>query len=145
MERTQLATFIVQLIEKIEALIPEYMQVAEDAAKARGGIAVCIIDPDGAVYGKMFLEDRIMARERYRVAWMKASQVWITGIATGEYERLVFNKEIDEAQFGIKRPDLIGWEGGQPIRLPDGTVLAAGFSGFRSATDLEIIQRALAM
>lgn len=56
---------------------------------------------------------------------------------------MVFNKEIDEGKFGIKRPDYIGWEGGQPITLKDGTVLAVGFSGFRSATDLDIILKAL--
>jgi hypothetical protein len=74
---------------------------------------------------------------------MKASQVWITGIKTGEFEKLVFNKEIDEESFGIRRPDYIGWVGGQPLSLKDGTKLSIGFSGFRSATDLEIVIKAL--
>lgn len=143
MERTELAGFIAALIDKVEKLIPLYMQQEKDRLKAKGGIAICIIDQEGQVYGKMFGEDKIMARERYRTAWMKASQVWITGIKTGEFERLVYNKEIDEAQFGIRKPDFIGWEGGQPIYLPDGTMLAAGFSGLTSDSDLEIVNKAL--
>jgi len=143
MEYPEIGHFVAALIKETEALIPEYMQRKADAIKAKSGIAICIIDGQGQVYGKMFGEDKVMARERYRVAWMKASQVWITGIHTGAFEKLVFNGEIDEAQFGIKRPDYIGWEGGQPIHLPDGTMLAVGVSGFTSASDLEIVKRAL--
>jgi glc operon protein GlcG len=119
------------------------MEHEEDRKKAKGGIAICIIDDEGNVYGKMFGTDKIMMRERYRVAWMKASQVWITGIKTGEFEKLVFNRVIDEESFGIKRPDYIGWEGGQPITLKNGTKLSVGFSGFRSASDLDIVMKAL--
>ena len=143
MIQKQTADLIAAIIHEVEQLIPVYMQNEEDKKKAKGGIAICLIDNEGRVYGKMFGEDKIMSRERYRVAWMKASQVWITGIKTGEYEKLAFNNEIDEEQFGIKRPDYIGWEGGQPIQLKDGTILAAGFSGFRSSTDLEIVLKAL--
>lgn len=145
MAQPEIATIITALIDKVEKLIPGYLQLEEERKKARGGIAICIIDPEGAIYGKMFGEDRILARERYRTAWVKASQVWITGIRTGEFERLVYNGEIDEATFGIKKPDYIGWEGGQPIHLPNGVVLAVGFSGLQSATDLEIVNRALDM
>lgn len=145
MAQTEIAGIITALIDKVEKLIPEYLQLEEERKKARGGIAICIIDPEGSVYGKMFGDDKIMARERYRTAWIKASQVWITGIKTGEFERLVYNGEIDEATFGIKKPDYIGWEGGQPIHLPGGMVLAVGFSGLQSTTDLEIVNRALGM
>ena len=134
---------ITTIIDKVTQLVPEYMNIEEDRIKANGNVAICIIDPQGMVYGKMFGEDKIALRERYRVAWLKASQVWITGIKTGEYEKLAFNNQIDEKKFGIKRPDYIGWEGGQPITLADGTTLAVGFSGFRSATDLEIVIKAL--
>lgn len=139
-ERT---TIIAEIIERAEQLIPFYMKIEEDRKKAKGGIAICIIDDEGSVYGKMFGTDKIMMRERYRVAWMKASQVWITGIKTGEFEKLAFNKEIDEEIFGIKRPDYIGWEGGQPVVLKDGTKLSVGFSGFRGETDVEIVIKAL--
>ncbi|HEV7620628.1 MAG TPA: hypothetical protein VGO09_02780, partial [Flavisolibacter sp.] len=79
-----------------------------------------------------------------KIAWIKASQVWITGVKTGAYERMVFNKEIEENAHGIEAPDLIGWEGGQPLSLPDGTKLYVGFSGFRGVTDIEIMVKALA-
>lgn len=143
MQHPETAGIITTLIDKIEKLIPLYLQQEEERLKARGGIAICIIDQEGNVYGKMFGEDKILARERYRTAWMKASQVWITGIRTGEFERLIYTGAIDEASFGIKKPDYIGWEGGQPVHLPNGMVLAVGFSGLRSATDLEIVNRAL--
>jgi uncharacterized protein GlcG (DUF336 family) len=134
---------ITEIIEKVQHLIPVYMENEEDRTKAKNGVAICIIDDEGAIYGKMFGTDKIMMRERYRIAWMKASQVWITGIKTGEFERLAFNNELDEERFGIKRPDYIGWEGGQPITLKDGTKLSVGFSGFRSASDIEIVLKAL--
>ena len=83
-------------------------------------------------------------RQSYKVAWTKASQVWLTGIKTGEYERMVFNKEVDENGNGIEAPDLIGWQGGQPLTMKSGKKIAVGFSGFRGVTDLEIMVRALA-
>ncbi len=48
---------------------------------------------------------------------------------------------IDESTYGIVKPDLIGWDGGQPIRLQDGTVLSVGFSGIN---DLDIVIKAVA-
>ncbi len=144
MKSTELADTIERIIEEAEKLIPFYMQNEQDKGIANGNVSVCIIDPDGRVYGRMFGTNKIRARESYRVAWTKASQVHITGMKTGEYERLAFNNELDEEKFGIERPDYIGWEGGQPIMLSDGTILAAGFSGFRGVVDLEIIVKALA-
>src|SRR5215213_617240 len=143
MASREMTAIIAGIIERAGELIPIYMAIEEDRSKAKNGVAICIIDEEGGIHGKMFGTDKIMARERYRVAWMKASQVWITGIRTGEFERLAFNNEIDEEKFGIKRPDYIGWEGGQPVTLKDGTVLSVGFSGFRSASDLEIVMKAL--
>lgn len=35
-------------------------------------------------------------------------------------------------------------EGGQPVRLADGTILSIGFSGFRDVNDLDIVVRAIA-
>jgi glc operon protein GlcG len=119
------------------------MAIEEDKIKANGCVAVCLIDGKGNIYGRIFGDDKILGRERYRVAWTKASQSWITGMKTGEFEKLVFNNEIDEKKFGIKRPDYIGWEGGQTIALPDGSVIAAGFSGFRGETDIEIVRRSV--
>ena len=123
--------FISQLINEIEKLVPVYMQNEEDRAKANGVVAFCILDSEGNIHRKIFGTDKIRGRELFRVAWTKASQTWITGMRTGEFEKLVFNGEIDETAFGIRRPDYIGWTGGQQITLQDGTIFSAGFSGFR--------------
>jgi glc operon protein GlcG len=134
---------IVKLIEAIEKLIPEYMADPVERNVTNGSLAVCIIDEAGNVYGKLMGKDVIRTRQSYKIAWTKASQVWITGFKTGEYEKLVFTCQIDEHTYGISRPDLIGWEGGQPITLKSGKKLSVGFSGFRGVTDLEIVTRAL--
>lgn len=133
------------LIKKIEQLIPSYLKNKEDATIANGNLAVCIIDQNGNVSGKIWGVDKIRARESYRVAWTKASQVDITGYATGEFEKLAFIGEINDYEFGINRPDFIGWEGGQQVTLKDGTLLSVGFSGFRGEKDLEIVQNAVSM
>jgi glc operon protein GlcG len=92
----------------------------------------------------MFGTDQVRRRHVFRVAWTKASQVWITGYNTGEYEKLVFTGQVDEKKFGILRPDFVGWIGGQPIVVDDQTKLSIGFSGFRGTSDLEIVQKAVA-
>ena len=131
------------IIAEAEKLMPHYMQNEDDRRIANGNCAICIIDSDGMIYGKLYGSNVIRAREAYRVAWTKASQVHITGYKTGEFEKLAFNKEIDEKSFGIERPDYIGWVGGQPLVLKDGTKLSVGFSGFRGIIDLEILNKAI--
>lgn len=143
MEGKALETLVRKIIAEAEKLIPLYMQNEEDRRIANGNVSVCFIDDQGIVYGRMFGTNKIRARESYQVAWTKASQVHITRLKTGEFEKLAFNKEIDEEKFGIERPDWIGWEGGQLITLSDNTELAVGFSGFRGVIDLEIIVKAL--
>jgi glc operon protein GlcG len=134
---------IEQLIEKIEELIPIYRNSEEDKNIANGNVAVCIIDESGALYGKLFFNDnKIRTRECFRVAWTKCSQVWLTGMKTGEYEKKVFSGELNKRIVGISLPDLIGWEGGQPITLKSGLKLSVGFSGFRGVSDLEIVVKA---
>ena len=133
-----------KLFDAIEKLIPLYMEIPEDKDISNGNLAVCIIVDNGTVYGKMFGENKARLRQSYKVAWTKASQVWLTGVRTGEYERMVFNKEVGENANGIEAPDLIGWEGGQLLTMKNGTKLSVGFSGFRGTTDLEIMVKALA-
>ena len=143
--KTEKPEFISQLINEIEKLVPVYMQNEEDRAKANGNVAFCILDTEGNIHGKIIGTDKIRGRELFRVAWTKASQSWITGMRTGEFEKLVFNGEIDEAAFGIRKPDYIGWTGGQPITLHDGTTFSAGFSGFRGETDIDIVLKAVSL
>ncbi len=115
MTSPELTGIINSIIEECEKLIPHYMIGEEDKRIANGNCAICLIDSDGMIYGKMYGTNVIRARESFRVAWTKASQVHITGYKTGEFEKLAFNKEIDEKSFGIERPDYIGWVGGQPL------------------------------
>ena len=136
-------SIIAKILVALESLIPIYIQNPIDEKIANGNVAVCIIDENGNVQGKMYGTNKAKSRQIYKIAWTKASQVWLTGIKTGEYEKLVFNKIIEENSNGIESPDLIGWEGGQPLILPDGSVLSVGFSGFRGVVDLEIMEKAL--
>ena len=138
-----MSAIITKLFNAIENLIPEYMQNPLDSNISNGNPAVCIIDEQGEVHGKMFGSNNPRLRNTFKVAWTKASQVWLTGVSTGEYERMVFNKEVEENGNGIEAPDLIGWQGGQQLILENGEKLSVGFSGFRGVTDLEIMVRAL--
>jgi glc operon protein GlcG len=144
MQTTGVSNTVKRIIEEAEKLIPFYMQNEADKRIANGNVAICIIDRGGVIYGRMFGTNKVRARQSYTVAWTKASQVHITGFKTGEYEKLAFNNEINEEEYGIERPDYIGWEGGQPLTLKDGTKLSVGFSGFRGVVDLEIVVKALA-
>ena len=138
-----MVTIVEKIFQSIEELIPLYMSNPADAAASKGVTAICIIDENGQVHGKMFGSDKLRCRDTVKVAWTKANQVWITGYKTLEYERFVFSNQIEYRQFGIIPPDFIGWEGGQPITLLDGTKLSIGFSGFRGISDTGIVLKAL--
>jgi uncharacterized protein GlcG (DUF336 family) len=143
MENQKLVAIVSKIFAEIEMLIPVYIQNQEDKKIANGNVAACIIDENGIVYGRMFGQDKPRLRRSFNLAWTKASQVWLTGVKTGEYEKMVFNHLVDENANGIEAPDLIGWQGGQPLALPDGSKLSVGFSGFRGVVDLEIMVKAL--
>ncbi len=141
MTKTDFLAAIEKIYISIGQQIPIYMANEEDRSISHGNVAVCMIDEEGQIYGKMFGADKIRRRSFYRIAWIKASQVWITKRKTGQFEELVFAGKLDDKPFGIERPDFIGWEGGQPLKL--GNVnLAVGFSGFRGVNDLEIMVNA---
>jgi len=141
----EIHSIVRQMFDAIGELIPRYMQVLEDEIISHGNLAVCVIDEAGQIHGRLYGSLKPRLRQSYKVAWTKASQVWLTGVKTGEYERLVFNKEVDENANGIEAPDLIGWEGGQPVTLKSGYKLSVGFSGFRGTTDIEIVLKALTL
>ncbi len=142
MENTNIKHFVEKFTKTLDSLVPEYSKNPLDAF-ANGNVAVCILDENGNLYGKIWGENKIQGRRFAELAWKKATQVWITGMKTGEYEKKLFNEEFEEGLYGISKPDLIGWEGGQPIVLHDGTELSVGFSGFRGINDLEIVVKAL--
>ena len=79
-----------ELMEEIEKILPIYMQNPIDSKMNDGNVSICIIDENGNVYGKMYGERKITQRWTYKIAWIKASQVWITGMKTGEYEKKLF-------------------------------------------------------
>ena len=139
-----LATLIQTIIAAVEKRVPDYLAVEEDLKINEGNCALCIIDEAGGVHGKLFGTDKNRQRYSFRIAWTKASQVWITGYKTGEFEKLVYAGKVDEHKYGISRPDFIGWEGGQPVVLDKQTKLSVGFSGFRGTSDLEIVRKAVA-
>ena len=143
MEANNIDVIAGKIFDEIEKLIPAYMEDPVDSMIANGNCAVCIIDENGNVRGRMFGTNRPRQRQSYKVAWTKASQVWLTGYKTGEYEKMVFNNLVEENAYGIEAPDLIGWVGGQPLSLKDGTKLSVGFSGFRGVSDIEIVVKAL--
>jgi uncharacterized protein GlcG (DUF336 family) len=134
-----------KLFEKIAELIPLYAQNLLDKQISQGNVAICVICQDGNIYGRLYGRDKLVSRRSYQLAWTKASQTWITGMKTGEYEKRLFNNEFEEEKYGIGKPDLIGWEGGQVITLKTGEKLSVGFSGFRGVIDLEIVVVAIEM
>lgn len=142
MTQTQLQQTISKMMDSMTAQIPAYENSEADWNISHGNVAVCIIDAAGNVYGKIWGSDKLRGRKFFDVAYRKASQVWITGYSTNEYERLVFTDRLNYKDFGIELPDLMGWQGGQPIQLDTDTKISCGFSGFRGINDLAIVKLA---
>jgi uncharacterized protein GlcG (DUF336 family) len=142
MDNEKLQQVINKILDNITRRIPTYKTSAADWNISSGNVAVCIIDDSGNIYGKIWGDDKLRGRKFYDVAYRKASQVWITGYSTGEYEKLVFAGQLDYHDFGIELPDLMGWQGGQPIMLDVETRISCGFSGFKGVNDLAIVQQA---
>ena len=143
MESKKNVAIVEKIFAELEILVPIYKADPIDWDISKGFASVCIIDEDGQIFGRLFGDDKIRLRDSFNIAWKKANQVWITGYKTLEYEKLVFAGEVDHGKYGVQMPDFIGWEGGQPIVLKDGTKFAVGFSGFRGESDIEIILKAL--
>ena len=142
MTNEKLQQIINKMFESMSAQIPTYKTSEINWSISDGNVAVCIIDDGGNIYGKIWGDDKLRGRKFYDVAYRKASQVWITGYKTGEYERLVFTDKLNYRDFGIELPDLMGWEGGQPIQLDAETRISCGFSGFKGVNDVGIVKKA---
>jgi len=142
MTNEKLQQVINKMFESISAQIPGYKHSDADWSISQGNVAVCIIDDAGNIYGKIWGDNKVRGRSFYDIAYRKASQVWITGYATNEYERLVFADKLNYRDFGIELPDLMGWQGGQPIKLDAYTRISCGFSGFKGVNDLAIVKKA---
>jgi glc operon protein GlcG len=144
MKDTRMDTLINRIFDAIEVQIPAFRKSKADWDISDGNVAVCIITEAGRVYGRLFGSDKLRQRHFFNIAFRKASQVWITGHKTGEYESIVFGGGMDPEDSPIELPDLIGWVGGQPIQLDEETKLAVGFSGFRGFNDIEIVRKSVA-
>ena len=130
------------LTTEVIRLYPEYAKNAEDIRWNKGNGVFLLIESDGAIRGHIFGDNPDLQHKCYEIATRKLLQVWRTGYHTGHFEELIFSGKLDEGAFGIPKPTYIGWEGGVPLRTPDGKLLAAAFSGFRGTMDIEIIERA---
>jgi glc operon protein GlcG len=140
-EITSLAT---QLIAEVEKLIPAAMQNPEDRDNSGGNVTLLIIAEGGQIFGRMFGDDNRTRRGTSRIAWQKCTQVWMTGQATGKFEKQVYGPHAaDPGKFGLQHPDLIGWDGGLPVVASDGTKFAVAVSGFTGVTDCQIIRDAV--
>jgi glc operon protein GlcG len=145
MNSAELTTAATQLIAEVEKLIPAAMQHPEDRDNSQGNVTLLIIAEGGQIFGRMFGNDNRTRRGTSRVAWQKATQVWMTGQATGKFEKQVYGgANVDPDQFGLQHPDLIGWDGGLPVVAQDGTKFAVAVSGFSGVTDCQIIRDAVA-
>jgi hypothetical protein len=131
-----------QLVDEIAKLVPVFLQDPIDGEKSKGNAAVLVIDAEGRTFGRIFGTDKDRGRWCFGIASRKVSQVWRTGYATGDFEKLVYAGKLDEGRFGVNRPDFIGWQGGVPLEGPNGELIAAAFSGFRGNKDVEIIEKA---
>ena len=143
MTSLELESTIAAIFQEIERQIPEYENSPDDWDECQGHVAACIIKEEGKIYGKLFGSDKLKQRQYFSVAWKKASQVWITGMKTEAYEKVVFGGEMDPEDSPIELPDLIGWIGGQPVRIDGETLLSIGFSGFQGVNDLGIVEKAV--
>lgn len=143
MNSKKIELIIEALFKTLEEDILNYQNSPDDWNISEGNVAICIITDEGRVYGKLFGNDKLKQRRFYNVAWQKASQVWITGHKTGEYEKIVFGGGMDPEDSLISLPELIGWIGGQPIKIDNETQIAIGFSGFKGVNDIGIVENAI--
>ena len=144
MDQTQPNPQVEAFIAAVEKLLPEFLADPIDQLITNGNVTLMVIEDNGRFYGRMFGTDRLKQRGTSHTAWQKSSQVRITGLPTRKFEELVYSKQLDPSPFGIMNPDFIGWEGGLPARLADGTKLALAFSGMRGENDCEILRKAAA-
>lgn len=145
MTPAEIAATAAQLLAEIAKLYLVAMQNPADRDNGKGNVSVLIIAANGQMFGHMFGDDNRQRRITSRTAWHKATQVWMTGQATGKFEQQVYGPaNVDPGKFGLQHPDLIGWMGGLPVVAADGTKFAVAVSGFTGETDCQIIRDAVA-
>jgi len=130
------------IADEVGRLLPLILQTPEDMKIANGNCVLCIMNAAGDTVIRMYGSNPLRQRQIAQVATKKALQVWITGYATGAYETLVYNGQVNEDEIGIPRPELIGWLGGLEAKTAQGERLVLAFSGVRGEQDQGILCRA---
>lgn len=132
------------IADEVGRLLPAVLAVPEELQIANGNCVLCIMNAAGDTVVRMYGNNPIRQRQVAQVATKKALQVWLTGYATGAYEKLVYNQEIDPEKFGIPHPEFIGWLGGLEAKTATGERLVVAFSGVRGEEDQGILRRSAA-
>jgi hypothetical protein len=141
LNRYQFQNLCNQISDEVERLLPEFLQNPDDFKIAKGNCALAMLNAQGESCGRLFGDFPPRQRECSQIAWKKAHQVWLTSYSTGQFETLVYSKQIDETQFALARPEYIGWIGGVEAKTTEGDRLILAFSGMRGEQDVGILKK----
>ena len=128
----------------MDLLIPKFLENPNDFSIAEGNLSCLIMDESGNMIGKHWGTDHVKQRKSAQTAMQKVLQVWLTDTRTYTFEQEVYSKQKNWWEYGIPLPELIGWEGGIPARLADGTKVAIAISGMYGDKDAALILDACA-
>ena len=128
MDREKIGEIVQRLFVALEKRIPGFLEEPDDMAISQGNAVMLVIDGNGDVHGKYVGPDPVKQVELGQVAWKKAVQVRLTRVSTGRYEELAYSRRLHWWKYGIPLPEFVGWDGGIPGVLSDGTPLAIAFS-----------------
>jgi len=142
MNISEFQTLANNIADEVGRLLPQILLVPEEMQISNGNCVLCIMNTAGDTVTRMYGNNPIRQRQVAQVATKKALQVWLTGYATGAYEKLVYNGELDTEKFGIPHPEFIGWLGGLEAKTANGERLIVAFSGVRGEEDQGILRRA---
>jgi uncharacterized protein GlcG (DUF336 family) len=130
------------IADEVGRLLIEVLKTPEDYKASEGNCALCIMNAAGETCMRLYGSNPVRQRQTAFNAHKKALQVWLTGYATGTFETMVYTNQISEKQFGLARPELIGWLGGVEAKTSTGERLILAFSGVRGEQDVGILKQA---
>ncbi len=130
------------IADEVAVLLVEVLKTPEDFQASDGNCALCIMNTTGETTMRLFGNNPVRQRQTAFNAHKKALQVWLTSYATGTFETLIYTNQISERQFGLSRPELIGWLGGVEAKTSNGERLILAFSGVRGEQDVGILMQA---
>ena len=142
MTTSEFQSFCNTIADEVGRLLPHVLSVPEELQITNGNCVLCIMNAAGNTVLRMYGDNPIRQRQTAQIATKKALQVWLTGYATGAYEKHVYNGDLDPEQFGIPHPEFIGWLGGMEAKMASGERLILAFSGVRGEQDQGILRAA---